>query len=151
MKDTVVRGIFAGAIATPIQAGLNWIWFITGLTDSTITQLTARALLLIPAQQPLSPVQHVFGLIGHFIIGLLFAVFLSYIFWGTGFDFYLLKGAGFASLIWVFHLAVLPYLAGLPVMRPVLLATLHLADHLIWGLLIAYLLRVFYGAPAEEI
>ena len=150
MRDTITRGILAGAIATPIQAGLNWIWLITGLTNSTVTQLITRALLLIPAQQAITPVQSIIGLIGHFIVGLVFATIMSYLFRSTGHDFYLLKGLGIGTLLWIFNLAVMPYLAVLPVMRPVSLAVLHLVDHAVWGLLTAYLLRVFYTAPAEE-
>ena len=143
MRDTIMRGVIAGAVATPVQAGLNWAWFFIGLADSTLTQLFARALLIIPPGRAVTLGENIVGLVGHFIIGLLFAVIISYIIRYSGWDYYLIKGVGTGMLIWAIHLGLLPYLAQMPMARPVPVAMLHLLDHGIWGLLTVYMLRVF--------
>lgn len=146
MKDTIMRGVFAGAVATPIQAAMNWAWFFGGLADDTLTQLLARAILIIPPEQTVTVTQNIIGLVCHFIIGLLFAVVVSYVIRYSGWDYYLVKGTGIGMVIWAIHLGLLPYLARVPMTTPSSVALLHLLDHTLWGFATAYLLRVFARA-----
>lgn len=74
----------------------------------------------------------------------LFGVLLSYLIRFSGRDYYQVKGAGFGTLLWVFHIGILPFLARVPSPNTLVHGLTHLADHLVWGTLAAYII-VRYG------
>lgn len=142
IKDTIAKGIVAGAIATIGQIILNYLWFLTGLTESTDPQLFARGAILVSPNQSLTLSQEIVGLVGHFIGGLIFIVILTYLLKCLGFDYYLLKGAAFGAFVWFFHLPILPYFSHITYTYSVNIALLHLTDHIIWGLIAVYIIRL---------
>ena len=145
LQDTITKGTIAGSIATIAHIILNYLWFFTGLAESTDPQLLARGILLVPPTQSLILTQEIVGLVGHYIMGLIFVVFLAYLLKFTGYDYYLLKGAGFGSVIWFFHKPILPYFSHVTSTYSVNIALLHLTDHVIWGLIAAFIIRRLSG------
>lgn len=142
VKDTITKGLVAGAIATIAHIILNYLWFLTHLTESTDPQLLARGILLVSPNQSLTLTQEIVGLVGHFIGGLILVVILAYLLKLTGFDYSLLKGAAFGAFIWFFHKPSLPYFSHITYTYSVNIALLHLTDHIIWGLIAAYFIRL---------
>lgn len=145
IKDTITKGLVAGAIATITHIILNYLWFLTHLTESTDPQLLARGIILISPDQPLTLTQEIVGLIGHFIGGLIFVIILAYLLKFTGFDYCLLKGAAFGAFVWFLHMPTLPYFSRITYTYSVNIALLHLIDHVIWGLIAAYFIWLLSG------
>ena len=149
IKDTITKGLVAGAIASIGQVILNYLWFLTGLTESTDPQLLARGILLVSPNQSLTLPQEIVGLVGHFIGGLILIVILTYLLRCLGFDYYLLKGAAFGAFVWFFHKPFLPYFSHITYTYSVNIALLHLTDHIIWGLIAVYIIRLLSDIKEE--
>lgn len=149
IKDTITKGIVAGAIATTGHIILNYLWFFTGLTESTDPQLLARGILLVSPNQSLTLSQEMVGLVGHFIGGFIFIAILTYLLKFSGFDYYLLKGAAFGAVVWFFHKPFLPYFSHITYTYSVNIAFLHLTDHIIWGLIAIYIIRLLSDIKEE--
>lgn len=142
MRDTIARGVLGGLIGTAIQAALNWTWLLIGLTSTTLTEALGRTVLIVQPGKPLSTGELAVGFFAQFLIGALYGVGLAIVLNLSGRDFWVLKGLGAGGLIGVLHLGLVPFLARMPEPVPLALAATHLTDHLLWGLVTAWVIAV---------
>jgi hypothetical protein len=86
----------------------------------------------------------VLGWVDHLLISMLFGIILSYILHYTGRDYAILKGAFFGAVLWLLGIAMISPLAGyIPPSPSALDLGILLAYHIIYGLLVAWLLVRF--------
>lgn len=143
MHDTLIRGAGAGALGTVVQAALNWTWMLAGLAPDTLTHLLARTLFIVPPTARPAAGELVVALFTQVLVGSLYGLGLALVLGASGHRWALAKGWGAGTLLGTIHLAVVPFLARVPARVPLPLALLHIADHMVWGVLTAYLIVRF--------
>lgn len=140
IRDTLMRGVVAGAVATVVQGVLNWSWPLLGLPGVPLTVSLARVVFVIPpAQAPLAGEIAIAGT-AQILIGGVYGIILALILRASGNDLGLLKGLGAGLLLGFVHLAVLPFLARTPERVSILMSLTHLADHALFGLVTGWVI-----------
>ena len=146
--DVVFMGALAGALATVLQALINWTWMWVGLVEDTLTHGLARVIFIIPpAVEPVAG-ELLLALFAQLLVGSIYGVGVALLLANSP-GAPLIKGGGVGAFLGVAHLAALPFLARIPERVPLELATLHLLDHIIWGVVAAYLITVLRSESSQ--
>lgn len=144
VRDTVLRGGVAGAAGTVAQAALNWLWLLLGWTGDTLTHSLARTIFVLPPAQEVLGGQLAVALFAQLLIGGVYGIVLALILLASGHDFALVKGWVAGALIGIFHLAIVPFMARIPVPQPLTLVVLHLLDHMVWGVVTSAIIAALF-------
>ncbi|MEW6522844.1 MAG: hypothetical protein AB1445_04590 [Bacillota bacterium] len=100
MRDNLVGGAVAGVIGGLAEMATGFLLIITGL--ARVTTLHAAIRFMTPTGAEPGPLTIVSGIIHHLTMSAVLGVVLLYILKLTGTDYYLLKGFGFALVVYVF-------------------------------------------------
>ncbi len=137
--DTIIRGGFAGFIATIPYIAISWLLYLLGLFPSTTIHY--GAVLITPPGTPLTSLPLVLGLIAVFIGGSFAGVLIAYILQWTGNDYVLLKSVGIALVLWIVHNKILPSLLDPELFQVVppsmIVQSIFLSG--LWGLITGYI------------
>lgn len=98
MKDRLISGSLAGAIAGLIQNLFGQTLKALGITDRAFADFAKVLIMYKPYQGTLAIIV---GVISHIITGLIFGVIFAYIIQKTSSKYLLTKGIAYGAVLWV--------------------------------------------------
>jgi len=120
MRDTITIGTIAGVVATTVMTLYKAILFLLGF--QFISTWDSAAKIFLDASLIYTPIGYFIGFLGQYVLGSIFGVTVAYMLRFTGKDFYLLKGIGVGTMIW---------LGSLGFMMRILAINLHGRSHVL--------------------
>lgn len=133
MKDDwILLGTMAGFIGTLGDEVVHWTAVGSGLVQSTTGHYISQ---LIFPYQPVTLPLLLMGEFTHLLAGAVLGMAVVLIFMVSGFDYAIIKGAGFGAAMWIVHVVIIPNLvAPRPyVYRTFTEAVVDMFSHLVWG------------------
>lgn len=140
MKDRLVAGALAGAVAALVQDAYGLTVKALGITDRIFTDFAAVMIMFKPEKGALG---FLVGLIAHVIVGIIFGIVFAYIILKTSSNYFLLKGLCYGLILW-FLLLGLGTMWRLPLFTvvPPKPALVIFVGALLYGLVTAYILKL---------
>lgn len=106
MQDTVKQGAVAGLLGTLGDAIVHWFAFFI-LGTSTTAHYIAQ---LVYPHKAATVTRLLTGMVVHYMAGAFVGIVLVMIFRRLGSDYPYYKGLGFATVMWIVHIAIIPNL-----------------------------------------
>jgi hypothetical protein len=148
MKDWLLVSFIGGVFGTLGDEVVHWgavyIKFVHTTTGHYLSQL------IFPNQDVILP-KLLMGEFAHIIAGGTFGVAIYFIFKISGYQFSIIKGAGFSVVMWIIHVAIIPNMVA---PRPFIFRTYHeaiidLVSHLVWGTIAAWYIAYNLSKPSK--
>lgn len=154
MRDTITVGAAAGVAATLVVFGIGKGLEAAGLIQDLMFPYMER--LVLPRNHGMPPwLLTVIVFLNIFISSAFFGFVLAYIYRITGRDYWPLKAAGYAGVLYLIHVSIIPKLWEprlLPLFRvPAATMVWELSRELIWALLAGYLVVRWLGEKQAQI
>lgn len=143
MKDRLVSGGIAGAIAAIIQNLYGMLAKAVGLTDRTFAEFAAT---MVSQKVYMGVLGFIMGVVAHTIVGIMLGAIFAYLIKQSSSRYYLLKGFGFGIVSWFLLLSLgsiynVPKFADIPPKAQLV----TLLGAIIFGLVNAYVLKYIQG------
>ena len=143
-KDLITFSIVMGSIATLIKTILTIVPYYLNITNNMGILEMGKTIFNI-SDVPADPGHIIISFLGYIGFGSILAIGLSIIFAKSGTDFYLLKGAIYGLFVWLtLRNAFIPIgMPGKPDRLDLVTAIFSLTSHVIYGLVLAYLVKKY--------
>lgn len=149
MKDWILLGAMAGFIGTLADEIVHWTAVLSGIVQSTTGHYISQ---LIFPHQPVTMPLLLMGEFTHLLAGAVLGLAVILIFKASGFDYAIIKGAGFGAAMWIVHVLIIPNLVA---PRPYIYRTYNEAvvdmiSHLVWGAIAAFVIKHYSKSETEK-
>lgn len=141
-KDPLLFSFLGGILGTLGDEVVHWSSVFLSLANSTTGHYISQ---LIFPNQTVTIEKLLMGEFTHIIAGATLGVALFIILKISGYDYHILKGVGFGTVLWILHVAIIPNLV-FPrpyVYRTFNEAIIDLVSHIVWGGITAWFISYY--------
>ncbi|MDT3699544.1 MAG: hypothetical protein RO469_08945 [Thermincola sp.] len=141
ISDPVIASVIGGVLGTLGDEIVHWSAVLLKITQSTTGHYISQ--LIFPFQKVTLP-RLLMGEFTHILAGGTLGIAIIIILKISGFEFAVIKGAGFGAVMWIVHVIVIPNLVA---PRPYLFRTynesiIDLVSHIVWGAITAWFILI---------
>jgi len=148
-RDLLLLSFIGGVLGTLGDMVVHWSSFFFKVAETTTGHYISQ---LIFPHQMVTLEKLLMGEFTHILAGGTLGVAITIILKISGFNYSVVKGLGFGSLMWIVHVLVIPNLVA---PRPYLFRTFNeavvdLISHIVWGGIAAGYIRYYYKKNSQN-